>query len=452
MQSTMETTERHTVRLSVEVGPEEFSRDLDRAYRKVAGEVKIPGFRKGKVPRQIIDARIGKEAVLDEFLRDSLPGYYLKALREHELSPIAEPEIDLEAFGAEGQPLRFTALVEVRPRVTLEPEQYRGLTVDTPDVEPPETDIDDYIDHLRERFAELEVVERPARPGDYVLADVRATRHDQEIPEATRVGYLAELGSAEIVPELDAELEGKRKGDIVKFNAVLPEAFGPELAGTEVTFQALLKEVKAKKLPEVNDEFARSASEFDTLEELREDVGGKFRQLRQAEARAVVRDRLLTKLIESVDTDLPERLVADGIERHVEAARQRAARAATTLEDALAAQGWDEERFRTDAHAHVVRDLQTDLVLEAVARAEDLSVTDEDLAREVANLSQATGKNAGEVARLLEKTGQVGTLAGDIIRSKALDLLVEAADVDLGGAPNISEAETSTRSGGPSDE
>ncbi|HCO02904.1 MAG TPA: hypothetical protein DIT48_06000, partial [Actinobacteria bacterium] len=163
-------------------------------------------------------------------------------------------------------------------------------------------------------------------------------------------------------------------------------------------------------------------------------------------------DRLLTKLIESVDTDLPERLVADGIERHVEAARQRAARAATTLEDALAAQGWDEERFRTDAHAHVVRDLQTDLVLEAVARAEDLSVTDEDLAREVANLSQATGKNAGEVARLLEKTGQVGTLAGDIIRSKALDLLVEAADVDLGGAPNISEAETSTRSGGPSDE
>ena len=312
--------------------------------------------------------------------------------------------------------------------------------------------IDDYIDHLRERFAELEVVERPARPGDYVLADVRATRHDQEIPEATRVGYLAELGSAEIVPELDAELEGKRKGDIVKFNAVLPEAFGPELAGTEVTFQALLKEVKAKKLPEVNDEFARSASEFDTLEELREDVGGKFRQLRQAEARAVVRDRLLTKLIESVDTDLPERLVADGIERHVEAARQRAARAATTLEDALAAQGWDEERFRTDAHAHVVRDLQTDLVLEAVARAEDLSVTDEDLAREVANLSQATGKNAGEVARLLEKTGQVGTLAGDIIRSKALDLLVEAADVDLGGAPNISEAETSTRSGGPSDE
>jgi trigger factor len=210
--------------------------------------------------------------------------------------------------------------------------------------------------------------------------------------------------------------------------------------------------VKAKKLPEANDEFARSASEFDTLEELREDVRGKFRQLREADARAVVRDRLLTKLIESADIDLPERLVEEGIERHVEAARQRATRAGTTLEDALAAQGWDEERFRTDAHAHVVRDLQTDLVLEAVAKAEDITVTEEDLAREVTNLSEATGKNVGEVARLLEKTGQVGTLAGDIIRSKALDLLVEAADVDLGGAPNTSDAETSTRAGGPNDE
>lgn len=437
MQTTLEEKDRHVVRLQVEVAPEEFAPDLDRTYRKLAREVRIPGFRKGKVPRQIIDARVGREHVMHEFVEEFLPTYYVRALREHDLAPIADPEIDLDQVEA-GQSLKFTATVEVRPRLTLEPEQYKGVNVDAPDSEPRELEIDEYIDHLRERFAELEVVERPAQKGDYVLADVRASLHGQEVSEASRIGFLTEVGSEQLVPELDRELEGKRKGEILKFNAVLPETFG-QLAGQEVTFQVLVKEVKSKRLPLADDEFAKTASEFDTLEELREDVRTKLRALKEAERTGAVRELVLRQVVDSVDVDLPDRLVDEETEHRIGSARERAERAGTTLEALLESQDWDELRFRSDARAHAVRALKGELVLEAVARQEGIKASKEDIEQEIRSLAEATGKTARDVVKILERSGQVGSLAGDIIRTKALDLLVESADVSTGGAPAIAE-------------
>jgi len=428
MQTTVEETDQHVVRLSVQVEPEEFARDLDRTYRKLAGQAKIPGFRKGKVPKQVIDARIGREHVLHEFVRDAVPAYDYRAVRGNDLAPVAEPEIDVGEVEA-GQPFTFTATVEVRPRLQLTPEQYRGVHVDAPPVEPTEREVDDFIDRLRERFAELEVVERPARKGDYVLADVRAYVNDREIPQASRQGFLSEVGSEDLVPELDRELEGNRKGDILKLNAVLPEKLGPEVAGQEVTFQVLVKEVKAKRLPAADDEFAKTASEFDSIEALREDVRTKLRALKETESRAAVRDLVLARVLDSVDVDLPERLVDEETAHRVANAEERATRAGTTLQDALAAQGWDELRFRSDARSHAVRALKGDLVLEAVAKQEGLEVTEEDLQGEIRSLAEASGKDVRDVRRILERSGQVRSLAGDIIRTKALDLLVESADV-----------------------
>jgi trigger factor len=447
MQTTLQEAARHTIRLSVEVPAEEFSRDLDKAYRKVAGEVRFPGFRKGKVPKQIIDARIGREHVLHEFIEDFVPTYYLQALREHDLAPIADPEIDLDpAELREGEPLRFTATVEVRPRLALEPDRYRGVRVEAPPAEPTDREVEEYLDRLRDRFAELQVVTRPARPGDFVLADVRAYRHDREIPEATRVGFLTEVGSEELLPELDKEVEGKRRGEILKFNATLPDGFG-DLSGTEVSFQALLKEVKAKRLPAADDEFARTASEFDTIQELREDVRSKLGALKESQVRGILRDLALRKVIESVEVDLPDRLVDEETERYVETARARAERAGTTLEEAMASQGWDELRFRSDARSHAVRALKADLVLEAVARREDLRVEPEDLEREIRSLAEEANRPEKEVRRLLERSGQVRSLAGDIIRSKALDLIVESADVFSVGAPAGPEPEPTDEQG-----
>jgi trigger factor len=441
MQTSVEETDKHVVRLVVEVGPDEFARDLDKAYRRVASDVRVPGFRKGKVPKRVIDARIGRGHVLERFVHDFVPAYYLKAVREHNLAPIAEPEIDLDAI-EDGKPLKFTATVEVRPRLTLDPERYRGLHVEAPPTEPRELEIDEYVDRLRERFAELEVVSRPAQKGDFVLADVRAHVHDREIAEATRIGFLSEVGSEELVPQLDKELEGKRKGDILKFNAVLGERFG-ELAGTEVTFQVLVKEVKTKKLPSADDEFARTASELDTLEELREDIRTKLRALKEAESLATVRDLVLRKAIEDVEVELPDRLVDEETERRVQSAKDRVERAGITLEAVLSDKGWDELQFRSDARTHAIRALKADLVLEAVARQENIKVEAEDLEREIKALAEASGRDVKEVRRILDRSGQVTSLAGDIIRSKALDFLVESADVTREGAPAASEPDPS---------
>jgi trigger factor len=433
MQTSVEETDKHVVRMTVEVPLEEFERDLEHAYTKVARQVKVPGFRKGKVPKQIIDARIGREHVIHEFVDEFLPKYYLRALHQNDLAPIADPEIDLDTI-QDGEPLRFTAVVEVRPRLKLDPAQYKGVQIESPSTEPRELEIDEYLDHVRDRFAELEVVSRPAAKGDYVLADVRASVHGQEIAEASRIGFLTEVGKEELLPELDRELEGKRKGDILKFNAALPDTF-VEHAGTEVTFQVLVKEVKSKRLPPADDEFAKTASEFDTLADLREDIRTKLRALKEAESTATVRDLVLRKVLEDVDVDLPDRLVDEETEGRVERAQERAKAAGMSLEQVLDAQGWDELRFRSDARAHAIRAIKADLALEAVARAEGIEVTAEELDREIRDLARASGREPKEVRKILERSGQVTSLAGDIIRTKALDLLVESADISNEGAP-----------------
>ncbi len=291
MQTTVQETDKHTVKLTIEVPPEEFGKDLDRAYRKIAQQVRIPGFRKGKVPRKIIDAQIGRDAVLGEFLEDSVPAYYRDALRENDLAPIADPNIDVEQL-EDGKPLVFTATVEVRPRLKLAEAEYKGIEVERPPVEVTDEDVDRLVDALRERFAELETATRPARSGDYVVMDLRATVHGEEVPEATRPDYLYEVGSGEFGEKLDAELEGKRAGEILNANDALPEHFG-ERAGQEVSFQILIKEVKGKKLPDADDEFAKTASEFDTLDELKASLREQLQKNKERGADAAVRDRVL---------------------------------------------------------------------------------------------------------------------------------------------------------------
>jgi trigger factor len=439
MESTVEESGRHTVVLTVEVPPEEFARDLDRAYRRISQQVKIPGFRKGHVPRRIIDAQIGHDAVMQEFIEDSIPQYYSKAVREHELAPIADPEISLEKTD-EGQTLVFSATVEIRPRLQLDDWREVVMGVEAPDPAVTDADVDEFVDRLRDRFSEVETVGHPAHRGDYVLADIRASVHGEELPDLTLTDHLYEVGAGSIVEELDEELVNSSAGQILKFNATLPERFG-ERAGQEVTFQVLVKEVKAKRLPAADDEFAKMASEFDTMDELRADLREKLADAKAADARGVYRDRILQALVDHVDVDLPDRLVDHETEHRVEEATRRAERAGLTLDQVLASQDWDELRFRSDARAHAIRAITQDLVLEAVARREGITVTPEEIAQAVAELAQALGRDPKEVARSIERSGQVTSLAGDIIRTKALDLLVDTAEGTASEAPAEEEPE-----------
>ncbi len=429
MQTTLEETDKHTVKLTVEIPPDEVDKDLDRAYRKIAQQVKIPGFRKGRVPKQVIDAQVGHEAVLGEFIEESVPTYYRDALREHDLAPITEPDIELGDV-EEGKSLVFTAVVEVRPRLKLEESDYKGVKVERPKVEITEDEVERYLDSLRERFAELETVSRAAREGDYVVLDLHAAVHGEEIPEATRPDHLYAVGSGEFGDKLDAELAGKRAGEILAFNDTLGPGAG-DRAGQEVSFRVLVKEVKGKKLPEADDEFAKVASEFDTLEELK----------------AELREQLQKNRERSVDADVRP-LVDEEVEHRIVHAQERAEQAGMTLTQVLETQGFDELRFRSDARDHAIRAIKADLVLEAVARQEGIEVTAEEIGREIGNLAAAIGREPKDLAKSLNRSGQVVALAGDIIRSKALDLLVEHADI----SPDPGTEEPTQRSEGSSEE
>jgi trigger factor len=429
MQTTLENVDKHRVRLQVDVPPEETKPILDLAFRHLAGSVEVPGFRKGKAPRRVIEAQVGRGAVLQEFLDHALPTFYLRAVGEHELAPIGDPEFDdLQVEDVEGSGLRFIATVDIRPRVEFAERDYKGIRIDRPSDDVSEREVDEQLDRLRERFAELEAVGRPARRGDFVVADVRATVHDQEVPEAGGQGVLYEVGSEQFGPNLDKELEGTRPGGIHKVSVTLPEGSGPR-AGEEVTLSVLVREVKAKRLPQLDDDFARTASEFDTLDELREDLRGKLAELNQARADAAVRDEALRALAAKVDTDIPERLVDLETESRVRSARERAQRQGTTLEAILQASDVEELQFRSDARAHALRAIRADLALEAVARAEGIRVSDEDLDQLVRALAEDVGRDPKEVRRSLEASGQMTSLAGDIIRDRALTLVVEHADV-----------------------
>ena len=225
MQTTLESTGAHTVKLSIEVQPDEFGKDLDRAYTRIAEQVRIPGFRKGKAPRKVIDAQVGREAVLEEFIEIAIPAYYRNALREHDLAPIGDPDISLDAVDI-AAPLRFSAEVEVRPRLAFSKEEYRGLAVTRPAAIVEEADVDATIERLRDRFAELESVQRPLADGDYAVVDLRATDGDAEVADLSRPDAMYEVGSATFVEGLDRELRGKKVGDIVRFTETLDPRAG----------------------------------------------------------------------------------------------------------------------------------------------------------------------------------------------------------------------------------
>jgi trigger factor len=429
MQTTVETTEPHTVKLTIEVPEEEVDKDLDRTYRSIANQIKIPGFRKGKVPKQIIDTQIGRDAILEEFVNSSVPTYFRQAVTDEDLAPITDPEIDVQQLEP-GRPFIFSATVEVRPRLSFAESDYTGIRVTKPPIEVTEAEIDDWIERLRERFSELEPVGRPVQQGDFVTVDLTVMRGGEKVEQASREDYLYFVGSGEVGEKLDVELVGAKPGAILKVSDALPERFGDDLAGVAVEITVLVKDVKTRRLPEVDDDLAKTASEFDTIEQLRDDLRERLTEVKEREATAALRDLALQAMVERIDVDLPESLVEEETDHRIHHAQDRAERMGVGLEKMLELQGWDEGRLRQDSREHAIQAIKSDLVLEGIARSASLEVTAEEIGAEIAVLAQAYGREPKAVAKDLERSGQVVTLAGDIIRSKALDLLVERADIE----------------------
>lgn len=430
MRTSVDQIGKNKVRLAVEVPNDDVQKLVDRAYKKIAGSIRIPGFRPGKVPRPIIDQRLGKDYVRQEALKDALPELFSQAVDDAHLDVVAPPEVEVKSY-EDGEDLTFEAVVEVRP--TPELTNYTGLQVKRPNTDVSDDEVGEQVERLRVRYASLESVPRPARKGDFSLIDLKTYRHDVTIDELTAKDLLVELGAEQIVPELDAELEGKRAGEILKMTTTLPERFG-ERAGWQVGMQVLVKEVKARNLPPLDDELAKTVSEFDTLGELRADLRERLERIKTTQADAAVRERTLDAFVESgVNVDLPDGMVEMEIDRLLtQLARMLQAQGAT-LEQYMQSQNIDGEALRQRFHEQAERNLTLRLGLEAVASAEALAVTDEERDKEVAELAEGMGRPVEDVRRAFDESENWSSLDGDILRSKALDLLVDRAEIQEEG-------------------
>jgi len=425
VRSTVEPLEPTKVRISVVVEADELTPAIDRTARRLGREVKVPGFRKGKVPRQVLEARIGRAALLEEAIEhEAVPEFYAKAVEEHGIEPLSRAKVDPPDY-TDGQALEFSATVEVKPHVDLPP--YRGVQVEGPELEITDEHVDSRLEQLRERFAQLEVIGRPLAEDDYAQIDLRASVHTEDIPELGRSDLLYEVGSGILVPELDEQLQGARKGDILRFNATLPEDAG-ERGGQEVTFQVLVKEAKTKVLPKLDDDFAQEASEFDTLEELRADLREHLEEAAAEQLKAETETRVLQAYLDLVEVPLPEALVND--ELHYRASRfvQQLNLMRLPLEQYLEGTQQTKEQLEADLRAQAERAVKSQLVLEAVAEAEGMDASDAEIEAEINRQAERAGRDSEEIKKALGE-GRESVIRGDILRTKALAFLVEHADV-----------------------
>jgi trigger factor len=429
MQTTVEETAPHVVKLTVEVPADEFGRDLDRTYRAIANQIKVPGFRKGKVPKQIIDTQVGRDAILEEFVSSSVPAYFRRAVTDEDLAPITDPEIDVQQLEP-GKPLIFSATVEVRPRLSFEESDYTGITVTKPSIEVTEADIDDWIERLRERFSELEPVGRPVQQGDFVTVDLTVTKGGEKVQQASREDYLYFVGSGEVGDKLDVELAGAKPGAILKVSDALPERFGDELGGAAVEITVLVKDVKTRRLPDVDDEFAKTVSEFDTLSELQADLRERLEQAAEQQAEAALRERVIEAFVEhAVEVELPEGMVALEVDGLIESMARMLGARGVSLEQYLEHENIDLDALRQRFREQAERNLVLRLGLDEVGRAERIEVTEQHRTEHIEQLAARVGQDAQELQRMIAERGDWESVDGDIIRAKALDLLVERANV-----------------------
>ena len=412
METTVEALEDNKVRLRVNVPASEFEPAIDAAFKKLAREVRIPGFRPGKAPRRLVEARVGLDVARQEAIRDALPGYYERALRENDLEPIAAPEIDITS-GDDDPNMAFDAVVEIMP--TVDVAGYGGLRVVVPNLDVTDDEVDARVEQTRNQFGELVSVSRTARDGDNVSIDRKVTRHTETLIAADDELY--EVGSGRFGPEMDENLRGSRAGDILKFN-VHHEDVG------EVTFQILVKDVREKVLPALTDEWVDQETEFESVEEMRAKYRQEMEAVRKLEAALQVRDKVVEALIELVDDDIPEALVNTEMERRLRSFSHRLSHQGVDVGRFLESLGDQQEEFVGQLRAESVNAVKADLGLRAVADLEAIEVTDEEVDREVDDIARQRKKNPKAVRKELENEDQLPAVRSGIRKTKALEWLI----------------------------
>ena len=416
MKSSTETLSPTRVRLSVEVPFDELEPSLSDAYQRISQQVNLPGFRKGRVPRSLIDQRIGRGAVLDEAVNTHLPAAYAAAVRENEVVPIGQPDVDVTEF-ADGSDLKFTAEVDVRP--TIELPEYKGLEVQVADAEVTDAQVDEQLDALRARFATLTPVERAAKTGDFLSIDLSAARDGEPLEDATMSNLSYEVGSGNLVDGIDEVLVGLDAGESNTFTAPLRAGVA---AGEDADITVTVKAVRERELPALDDDFAQLASEFDTLDELRDDLRERLGKIRLLEQGVEARDKVMERLLELVEVPLPESLVTGQVDSHFE-------------------DGHGDEAHREEYVAETRRQLTAQFVLDEIATREELEAGQDELTEWLVRQAPRYGMAPDAFAQALVEAGQVPAAVGEVVRAKALGVVLDhAVVVDASGRPVDLEA------------
>ena len=411
------------VRLSVEVPFDELKPSLDKAYREVGRQVRIPGFRPGRVPPPVIDRRVGRDVVLSQAVNDAIPDLYAKAVADGDISALGQPEVEITSLN-DGKELTFTVEVDIRPKFELPDFSTLSVTVDDTLVSPDE--VAEYLGSLQERFASLKGVQRAVQPDDYVSIDLSATVDGKPVEDAQASGLSYQVGSESLLDGLDTALTGMAAGDSATFRT---ELAGGEFAGREADVTVTVHSVKVKEVPGLDDEFAQLASEFDTLGELRADTRAQLERMKSVQQVVQARDRALDALLDKIDIPLPESVLAEEITQNRDSVLQQLERAGADLDGYLEMSNQTQEQFDADIDQRARRSVKVNLILDQLARAEELGVDQAELSAYVTRQAEQMGMAPEQLARQLAENGQLSYAAADILRAKAMNLIAERAKV-----------------------
>ncbi len=423
MKSAVETLGPTRAKLTVEVPFEELKPSLDKAYQTIAQQINVPGFRRGKVPPMVIDRQVGRGAVLEQAINEVVPQKYVEALQSHDLTPLAQPEIEVTRMD-DNETLEFTAEVDVRPEITV--PDYSGLEAQVDDTEVSEDDVQEQLEALRERFGTLVDVERTAADGDFVVIDLVATKDGAPVEGAEVTGMSYRVGRGGMLEGLDEALVGLGAGDDATFTSQL---VGGDLVGEQVEVQVKVGQVQAQELPELDDEFAQLASEFDTADELVDDIRNRLGNGKRLEQAAAARDAVLEKLLERVEVPLPESIVTDELNQRREGIEQQLGYAGLTLDSYLEDEGQTEEEFEADLDRRVRDAVAAQFVLDEIANDLELGVDQNELTQHMVMRAQQSGQDPQEFANHMFEHNHVPELVAEIRRGKALAQIVEGATV-----------------------
>lgn len=409
--------------LTFEVSTEEFDQALDQAFKKVSKDVQIPGFRKGKIPRSIFEKRFGVESLYQDAVDIVLPGAYSKAVDEAKIFPIAQPSIDIDQI-EKGQPLVFTAEVEVKPEVKL--GEYKGLEVEEKSVEVTDEDVDQEIENLRERHAELVVKEdSEIADGDTAVIDFEGFKEGEAFEGGQGENHSLEIGSGQFIPGFEEQLIGKKAGDETEVKVTFPEEYHAEdLAGQEAVFKVKIHEVKAKELPELDDEFAKDVDEdVETLDELKTKKREELETNKKQQAENEKREELLQQASDNIEVDIPEAMVDTEVNQMVREFEQQLQMQGMTFEMYSQFSGQDEDALKEQMRADAEKRVKTNLTLEAIADAEGLKATEEDIDAELEKMGSMYGVEKEQLVQMLG--GSTETLENDLKMRAAIDFLAE---------------------------